>query len=518
MKKIPVMIVDDEKLVLEDLKTLVDWDALGFEIVATAFNGKQAWIKYNQYHPQVVFTDVRMPFMNGLELISRLRAADRDVVIFLLTAYEDFSYAKTAIQYGIKDYVIKSTLDETSFSLLLKKLKTTIEEQQKLKSIVKGGEIAEFLEMNEGEKASEEIFEKAYVYLLVEQDEPVFFPGDSVGSFKRYSQKEITAEIMQELLTESEAVISSTPKGRILLVLDISSISQMKIMEMLQIYARRISTRLEEKFQCSFTVYIIDHKRRLQELKSYENIYEKFFNKKYFTGCGQIIRISEYPGEPSGQGKNYRLSVEKLEGLIEKRDPESLKTYIQELFLTVETAQDYKPLRQLSLELYDILNKNYRQLPRYVSGTGKVSDDAWKMLFDITHVREWFTDQYMKLMMLKEQVHNSGFSRTVIKVMEYISVHYGEHDLTIRQIADDVRLSSGHLCSLFKKETGKTLNNYITEVRIKKARELLAETDLKVYEVSEKVGYQSSQYFSQIFYKTTGIYPTAYQKEKWRSS
>lgn len=73
MKKIPVMIVDDEKLVLEDLRTLVDWDALGFEIIATAFNGKQAWVKYNQYHPRVIFTDVKMPFMNGLELIRKLR-------------------------------------------------------------------------------------------------------------------------------------------------------------------------------------------------------------------------------------------------------------------------------------------------------------------------------------------------------------------------------------------------------------------------------------------------------------
>ena len=121
---ISVMIVDDEKLMLEDLSTMIDWEAYGYQIIATAFNGKQALRKYREYHPQVIFTDIRMPFMDGIEMISEIRKTDEKVSIVLLTAYEDFSYAKAAIRLGITEYVIKSEITENSLSELLFKQET----------------------------------------------------------------------------------------------------------------------------------------------------------------------------------------------------------------------------------------------------------------------------------------------------------------------------------------------------------------------------------------------------------
>ena len=182
MKKISVMIVDDEKLVLEDLKTLVDWEALGFEIVATAFNGKQALEKFKTFLPQVVFTDVRMPFMDGLELIRKLRETAPEVCIFLLTAYEDFTYARTAIKYGVKDYVIKSTLDEVTFAQLLKKLFEDISRQNKLRDMLKTKQLLEYLELPDGEEGADYsgMYRKAYAYIVIEQDLPVVFTDDSV--------------------------------------------------------------------------------------------------------------------------------------------------------------------------------------------------------------------------------------------------------------------------------------------------------------------------------------------------
>ena len=115
---ISVMIVDDEKLMLEDLSTMIDWEAYGYQIIATAFNGKLALRKYREYHPQVIFTDIRMPFMDGIEMISEIRKTDEKVSIVLLTAYEDFSYAKAAIRHGITEYVIKSEITENSLSEL----------------------------------------------------------------------------------------------------------------------------------------------------------------------------------------------------------------------------------------------------------------------------------------------------------------------------------------------------------------------------------------------------------------
>ena len=108
------------------------------------------------------------------------------------------------------------------------------------------------------------------------------------------------------------------------------------------------------------------------------------------------------------------------------------------------------------------------------------------------------------------------YSRPVVLAMEYIFKHYQENTLSINEIADSVHLSIGHLCGIFKKETQKTVKGYITEVRIDEAKKLLEEGELKIYEVSLAVGYQSSQYFSQIFYKMTGTYPTNWQRDNRR--
>ena len=129
-EKIPVMIVDDEKLALEDFSTLVDWDALGFQIVAKAFNGKQALSRFQQYHPQIVFTDIKMPIIDGIVLCQELRKLDADVKLLLLTAYEDFVYAKAAISLGVTDYIIKSEINRRSLTAKLVTLREQIDRQK----------------------------------------------------------------------------------------------------------------------------------------------------------------------------------------------------------------------------------------------------------------------------------------------------------------------------------------------------------------------------------------------------
>lgn len=119
---ISVMIVDDEKLMLEDLTTLIDWERCGFHIVATAFNGKQGLRKYQELHPQLILTDIRMPFMDGVEMIAQIRKTDPQVCIVLLTAYEEFEYAREAIRLGVAEYLMKSEITEETLRELLLRL------------------------------------------------------------------------------------------------------------------------------------------------------------------------------------------------------------------------------------------------------------------------------------------------------------------------------------------------------------------------------------------------------------
>lgn len=517
MKRISVMIVDDEKLVIEDLKTLVDWEMLGFEIVATAFNGRQALEKYRIHRPQVVFTDVKMPFMDGLEFIRLLRESDNETCIFLLTAYEDFTYARTAIKYGVKDYVIKSKLDEQTFSELLKELFRDIRQQNQFQDMLMEKQIVEYLEAPAGncEKDLQPMNQKAYTYILVEQDMPIAFADEAVPPSYICSKKEIlTAVVLDNSVGCEAAAVSYIPEQKILVVLDISEISQLRVMEITHDYARKVRQRLKNLSAFSFTVYVIDRKVTFKELRQIYRQGETIFQKKYWLGCGGIIAM-QGAKEAAVEAEEVVADIVRLQEMIDRRDTDKAVEYVQEIFANLEMAQNVKWLRMVSRELYTLLKKNYKQIPGQRKQNLDMTSNFQNWL-DIYHLKNWFAEQFYILIRAKEQVYSKVYSRPIVLAIEYIFKHYQEHNLTIKDIAEKVYLSTGHLCGMFKRETGKTLNNYITEIRIEEAKKLLEEGELKIYEVSSAVGYQSSQYFSQIFYKMTGTFPTNWQKDSRR--
>ena len=183
---IRIMIVDDERLAIEDLCTIVDWEALGFEIVATAFNGAQAFTKFMQLRPQIIITDIKMPIMDGIELIRRIREVDQQVLLLLLTAYEDFSYARSAIQQGITDYIIKSEITPYSLETLLAKLRDLAEKQTKNRNILTDTMIETFFVLPDAPVSAEAeiMLRKQFAFMVVEQNAPVMLNG-AQGSRQR---------------------------------------------------------------------------------------------------------------------------------------------------------------------------------------------------------------------------------------------------------------------------------------------------------------------------------------------
>lgn len=517
MKKISVMIVDDEKLVLEDLMTIVDWDTLGFEIVATAMNGKQALSKFEQYHPQVVFTDIKMPFMDGIELIKQLRKIDTQTQILLLTAYEDFSYAKSAIQYGITDYIIKSTINNQTVLSLLHRIRTTIDNQGKVLDILKEKEIENFFVSNsELEQISDkELFTTPYCYLIVEQDMPINLAGDNSIDAIRYQKADAVSILLEGENTGYEIVaFSSTPREQMLLVFDIPGTSKAAFYQTLLQYARNKKDRLKEKLQLDFTFYMMSNKVNLIELKRRYSSYSQSFYRKYLLESKRVIDFADNRSTAVPEAEEVSLDMEHIRGLLEKRDEQGIQVYLEELFPAICTSGSYKNLCSVSRELYDLLKRNNKHLPEYARKLNLSFADNWRNWLSAKQLREWFAENFLELIHEKQKEDQNQYSKPIVLAMDYIYHHYSNMVLGINDVADHANLSTGHLCVLFKKETGKTLNNYISEVRIAEAKRLLNENKLKVYKISEAVGFQSSQYFSQVFYKLVGMTPNEYQKGK----
>lgn len=506
------MIADDEKLVLEDLETIVDWEAHGFEIVATAVNGKQALSKFQQYHPQVVFTDIKMPFMDGIQLIEHVRAIDTKTQIIVLTAYEDFAYAKSAIQHGILDYVIKSTIDTQVASTLLNKVRTIIENQGQVLDILMEKKISDYFFATEvhTQESDKILFHTPYCYMLVEQDLPIDLEGDNEIESIRFNKAVVTSILAQEDSNEYKIVaVSTIPQDRILIVLEIQKYSQKAINEIMYQCAIENKRKLQEQLQMEFSIYVVSSKMNLIELKRWYKMNSQLFYQKYIIGTKEVYHFADLQSSPNR--KDVVLDAAFIGEQIEKSDIQEIKNYLERLFPTINS---YKNLCSVSRELYNLLKRNFNMLPEYLLEQKLNFDNNWKNWLNAKLLRNWFVNTFTELLQEKRSVYQNQYSKVIVRAIEYIYRYYSNSELTINNIADDVKLSAGYLCVLFKKETGKTLNNFISEVRIIHAKRLLREKQLKVYEISTAVGFQSSQYFSQLFYKQVGIYPNEYQKGK----
>ena len=223
-----VLIVDDERFILDDLATIVNWERLGFKIVATAFNGRQGLKKYREFHPQLILADIRMPFMDGIEMVREIRKNDQSTRIVLLTAYEDFSYAKAAISLGITEYLVKSEIAEKSLEELLRRIHIAIDQDSQRNRIVADRMLEQFFVADESsEKTKEQKSERNYFYtkpgyvIMVEQDLPIpisaepILPGIIIPRLR-------IANAVQNLdfgIWKLEAV-TSLPQGQIVVLLN----------------------------------------------------------------------------------------------------------------------------------------------------------------------------------------------------------------------------------------------------------------------------------------------------------
>ena len=256
---IPLMIVDDERLAIEDLSTIVDWNAYGFEIVATAFNGAQAFTKFMQLRPQLVITDIKMPIMDGIELIRRIREVDRQVPLLLLTAYADFSYARTAIQLGITDYIIKSEITAQSMAALLTRLRGSIEQQRQNRSILTGTMLEAFFAAptSPGPAGAQTMLGKLYAFLILERDEPLPLDGgaaQSEGGMKQAELRQLLREHRyEELQFASSCALSHR---RTLLVLKTPDNSTFHTYDLMRRNALRLQAALAERTAGATTLYL----------------------------------------------------------------------------------------------------------------------------------------------------------------------------------------------------------------------------------------------------------------------
>ncbi|SFK97269.1 Two-component response regulator, YesN/AraC family, consists of REC and AraC-type DNA-binding domains [Paenibacillus sp. 1_12] len=507
-----VMIVEDEDIVREDIKHLIDWEQLGFEIIAEARNGSEGLRTFLEHNPDVIITDIKMPVMGGLEMITNILQIRKNKKIILLTSYGDFNFARQAIQLGIHSYVLKHELDGALLIQELDKLKQQLQEEESVGYLARREQLRMFL------KRLESMIDDAG---MIVRDDLFRWKGrtgicmlgfDLSPPSQEYAHQRSIPVDRKKFIDFMYARSSCDIEAEIVDVHDNEYIifykipersSERTVFEYSSHFASHLQSEVTNTFFCTISVAIgpvfENHREIRESLKKARELYALRIFKK---GSSIFVHPRKQPDGQQLQS-SIDLKLKEIQEYLNHEQYTMVNDAIDVLLCRLLVAlEDTSALKSSIFELIRLIN--LKAIPKH--GTPMIeSFDALselQQLGNVYQIAEWFKHMITRL----EEESNSKYSKKIRELLQYIHANYSK-DITLNEIADRMGFSLIYTSQLFKKEVGVTFITYLTQYRIEKARELLASGQYKVYEVSSMVGYQTVQYFSKTFKKVTGLNP-----------
>nr|WP_243735350.1 response regulator [Paenibacillus turpanensis] len=520
-----VFIIDDEILAIQHLKALIDWDEHGFEVVGETVHPRKGLELAAALNPDVMFVDIRMPVMDGLEFSEKLLEAGCKAKIVVLTSYKEFDYVKRSLKLGVFDYLVKHELTPESLSQELRRIREEIMQertvQKKLSKPILTGIV-------EGKQPSGDDLKTLTIHLSQYGSQYFFIAVEADVGFPvlgERSNQNIDAERVSELrgiqVPKPLYIAETFPLGgqRLGILLISSGISsQLQVNEMLFHASYVLKQSFREQQGCgtvsaAFSAPFTD----ICQLGKAAEQTQKLLSMRIFHGPDRVWGYYEEGIRPKAAAEAAAQQIEQyirgVKDCIGSIQLGKLEEQLRLLFNSVKTSMQPDSLQNVCKLLTDELEKlrSNKGLPSVKEGTNEkaVETEHWKTIQGIS---QWFTGEF-KALLEGDGAETCGYSPKVRKAIQYMQQHFAE-EITIEQIAEHLHISGDHLRHCFKNDTGRTVLDYLTDLRIDKAKQLLSKGNYKLYEVAEKVGYRSSHYFSKVFQRATGLHPLAYSERK----
>lgn len=528
-----IMLVDDEEEVRKAMIRKMDWEQLGFTVAGDAENGEDALEKLELLEPDVVMTDIRMPYMDGLTLVARIREKYPFIKILIFSGYDDFEYAKQAIKYRVTEYILKPVNGE-ELAEILKRVRISLDEEIEQRRNISM--------LQESYENSLPMLREVFLNVLVSRgaDLPGMAPKlreygvDILDACKwlaaviRVEQMEQAEE--QELFRHQELIPISVRKlvedhlktyGRFTVFNSAEGITLIAAVDGknsetgLITLLEDICKESRRMLGVSITVGVGYSCDTLQEIRrSYQTAVDAL-GYRAIVGCGRTIYINDV--EPVNRGKLQFGAGEEAEltAVIKFGTEDQIGETLRELAVRMDDTKVHD--NQYQVYMLTIVNCLIRLMQQYdlkMSGMFD-SEDHYADIIKRICRRESFAEEMIPIACRMNEALNQARDNTTRKVIveakEYIQENYADPELSVDVLCRHLHMSPAYFSTVFKKETGQTYINYLTEVRLLKAEELLEQTDDKTYEIAQKVGYQEQNYFSYVFKKKYGISPTKYR-------
>lgn len=531
MSQYSVLLVDDEEDVFQVILKKLDWEAMGFRIAGYARNGVEALEIAEEMQVDVVMTDIKMPYMDGLTLCKKLKETYPDIKVIIFSGFDEFEYAKEAIKIEAEEYILKP-INANELREVFERIRINLDKELDEKRNIE--------KLREHYLNSLPVLQENFFISLIDGR----IPKDQIEKYAGSCQVDLKGPyfVVSILhISSTDAVDTGAPDEPYLLAVLVKKLVEEQLAGQ---WDSRIVSYLGDIIVITqladgtAAVHFTDAMDKICKMA------KRICGAKVTAGIGHVCE-QPYQLPLSYQGARNAISYRVLYGNtrainIAEMDPQENvdmpweEPYIQNIIKKIKMGEE-EPLRltigefteklsslKMSLQKYRILIMELiTEIFRFGSNNqinmeavfGKENDIYGQalQLESPEALRNWLDDNCIKIQ--KQVIHERQDTTKsfVIKAVEYVEEHYGDQDLSIETVCNHLCVSASYFSTVFKKETGKTFINYLTEFRMQQAVDLLLMQNEKTYIIAERVGYSDPNYFSYVFKKQFGTSPSKYK-------
>ena len=528
-----IMLTDDEGIVLNSLTFLVEKNFEGQFEIETAKSGRAAIETAEHFRPDIIFMDIQMPGINGIDAMREIREFLPGVIFIVLTAYDKFDYAKEAINLGVMEYINKPFNQQAivdvinqavkELDLRREKRRNELRTKERLETVVPIIENGFVFSLILHEHFEEDIsnyknllgIEAEYGFMMVivfgdsQQDNYMTNNiGSSIRAQTTYYSK--VREILKE--TFPDVIVGNVTSNKIPAFFPYDE-SLMKyrdredIIEKSRVAARAMRAATDDTH---YRIGIGGVVRIADSVNSYEDAI-----KALYSTNGSVAHVDDLPIAVSYES-NYPIDIEdKLFDYLGEGNADEAVVYASKFFdwMLDTSKDDVMSIRLKALEYVlraesDMYRSGTGTIYRFGSRTTYLNDVMTSPTMDA--LKTWYLD---KIRTAAENINKGSVDHThhlIKKALEYIEENYSK-DISLDDISKELNLSTYYFSKLFKEEKGENFVEYLTERRVEKAKELMKDPSRSIKEISSECGYSDPNYFSRIFKKNTGMTPTEYK-------
>lgn len=544
-----VLIIDDEPIIRKGIRNIVNWDGFGCEICGEADNGFDGKEIIEKCKPDIIITDIRMPEVDGLTMISEIKETVPDCKIIILTGYRDFEYVREAIKLGAFDYLLKPTKIEELNNVVtraVKELKNRcdkISEIDKMKklyeknlpfikekllyNLIYGTFTEDSATLSQAESLGMKI--EKFILGLIEIDEnscndkkaeDTSEEETNLSEIKESNMYQFgIINTLDEVFSDKFEILSLPVEGkRIAFVLKLGQ-NKTPVQEEINTKCRYLQQIVQNCFGFTVSVAISTPGEGYKNLSEKLKECKEAIEHKFYLGSNSIIFYSDLGN--FFKYSDYSELTDKQQKLIDNvkaGNSEEVNESYKELTDTVNALGDsdkeyIKNFYFNTIILINSIRQSIVGIEKQVTNESALAN-LYKMVEKCDNLNDLngVLENAAKQTVSKVHDYNSNNLKLLLRrAVEYIENHYAE-EVTLNQVSEKLYVSNYYLSRMFKKELGVNFIDYLNELRMKEAKILLADPKYKTYEVAELVGVPNSHYFSKLFRRYAGMTASEYRE------